>query len=52
MVAKLFVNDKIRNILQGNNDKRGMIPDSIFVRFYKNGIQLHILPIFTKMELT
>jgi len=51
MVAELFVNDKIRNILQVNNDKRRMIPDSIFVRFYKNGIELHILPIFTKMEL-
>ena len=38
MVAELFVNDKIRNILQVNNDKRRMIPDSIFVRFYKYGI--------------
>ena len=37
MVAELFVNDKIRNILQVNNDKRRMIPDSIFVRFYKYG---------------
>ncbi len=39
MVAELFVEIKIRNILQANNHKRQMIPDSISVRFYKYGIQ-------------